>query len=154
MKHVLVDQAKNSSNVMAALADSIIQVAVGIIFNTHGEVLIAQRPAGKSYSGLWEFPGGKIETHEAVFQALQRELAEELGIQVLAADAWFQLDYTYSDRHVLLHIWRIIQFSGEPLGKENQLIQWVSSNRFDEFQFLAGNQRILGAIRELTFYGH
>ncbi len=128
------------------LDNSIINVAVGVIFNAHSSVLIAQRPPGKSQSGLWEFPGGKVETNETVFQALQRELLEEIGIKVIAADAWLQLDYAYSDRKVLLHVWRVTQFLGEPVSQEDQLIRWVSLNELDQFQFLAGNRRILEAL--------
>ena len=65
MKRVLVVRVRNISNVMVAL----VKVAVGIVFNAHGQVLIAERPAEKSHSGLWEFPGGKIETNETVFCA-------------------------------------------------------------------------------------
>ena len=127
-----------------------IHVAVGIVFHACGDVLIAQRPLQKSHSGSWEFPGGKVEENESVFQALQRELLEEVGIQVITAEAWLQLDYIYSDRHVFLHVWRVTEFSGEPMGLENQLVQWVSLNQLNQFQFLSANYPILERILALS----
>ncbi len=128
----------------------IVHVAVGIVFNERNEVLIAQRPPDKSYSGLWEFPGGKAEANETILQALKRELQEEVGIQVLAAQAWLQLDYAYSDRHVFLHIWRVLEFLGEPAGLEGQNIQWIPLNRIDQFQFLPANRDILKKLCEYS----
>ena len=58
------------------------QVVLAFVYNKEGNVLLAQRPAGKSYGGFWEFPGGKIEEGETPFQATARELIEELGIIV------------------------------------------------------------------------
>ncbi len=118
-------------------------VAVGIIRNALGEILIAQRPKDKYKGGLWEFPGGKIEPEETIFQALQRELKEELGILVLAANPWLQFQHDYTDRIVLLDVWNVIQFSGEPNGKEGQPIQWVNHQQLHQFEFPAGNQVIL-----------
>jgi 8-oxo-dGTP diphosphatase len=71
------------------------QVAVGIVHNAAGQVLFAQRPAGKPYAGWWEFPGGKIETGETVALALARELREELGIQILDCHPWLTQRYVY-----------------------------------------------------------
>jgi 8-oxo-dGTP diphosphatase len=121
-------------------------VAVGLVFNARGEILIAQRPPGKSQSGLWEFPGGKVEANETAFQALQRELFEEIGIQVITAEAWLQVEYAYSDRHVLLDTWRVTEFSGEPQGKEQQLVKWISIACLDQFQFPAGNREIIAKL--------
>ena len=58
------------------------QVVLAFVYDKIGNVLLAQRPAGKSYGGFWEFPGGKIEEDETPFQATVRELIEELGIIV------------------------------------------------------------------------
>ena len=118
-------------------------VAVGIVINAHGDVLIAKRPPGKYKSGLWEFPGGKVEADETVFQALQRELREEVGIQVITAQSWLQLSHDYGDRKVLLDIWKVTQFSGEPEGREGQDVRWVATHMLDQFKFPDGNRGIL-----------
>src|SRR5699024_6131657 len=65
-----------------------VDVAVGILLAADGAVLLAQRPAGKPYAGYWEFPGGKVERDEPILSALARELQEELGVAIQAADAW------------------------------------------------------------------
>lgn len=121
-------------------------VAVGIIRNTLGEILIAQRPKHTYKGGLWEFPGGKVETNETVFQALQRELKEELNIEVITAESWLQSQHDYSDRVVLLDVWSVTTFSGTPQGAEGQLIRWVSHRELQQFQFPEGNHFILKSL--------
>ncbi len=121
-------------------------VAVGIIRNTLGEILIAQRPKNTYKGGLWEFPGGKIEASETVFQALQRELKEELNIDVTQAESWLQWEHDYSDRIVLLDVWNVTEFLGTPQGAEGQLIRWVSRQALNQFQFPEGNHFILANL--------
>ena len=104
------------------------QVVVGIIINSQQEIFIAKRPPDKYKGGLWEFPGGKVEAHETVLQALQRELKEEIDINVLAAEPWLITHYDYGDRFVVLNVWLVTQFAGQPSSKENQEISWVSKN--------------------------
>lgn len=118
-------------------------VAVGIIRNDVGDILIARRPDHKYKGGLWEFPGGKVEATESVFQTLQRELKEELSIHVVSARPWLQFDYDYSDRVVFLDTWNITEFSGTPIGAEGQSIRWVAPNDLHQFEFPAGNHFIL-----------
>jgi 8-oxo-dGTP diphosphatase len=124
-------------------------VVVGLLFNARQQVLIAQRPPGKLMAGLWEFPGGKIEQGESQLAALTRELAEELGIQVLGAEARFTIEHTYTDRHVVLNIWQVARFSGEPIGCEGQRVRWVTSPELSEYTFPIANQQILGHLAEL-----
>jgi len=121
----------------------LIHVAVGILFNTKNEVLIAERPAHKYCPGLWEFPGGKVEAGENVFDALVREFQEEIGIKINSADSWFQITHAYPDRTVLLDIWRISEYSGEPNGAEGQQIRWVSLDQLNQYPFPEGNRAIL-----------
>lgn len=120
-----------------------IHVAVGILINSQGEVLIAQRPAHKYAPGLWEFPGGKVEPQENVYDALCREFLEEIGIGIISAKSWFQFKHDYSDRVVLLDNWLIKKFSGEPRGAEGQLIRWVSLGDLNQYQFPEGNREII-----------
>lgn len=128
-------------------------VAVGIVMNEQGQVLIAQRPANKYKPGLWEFPGGKIEENENVFQALQRELKEEIAIQVISAEPWLQIQYDYGDRQVLLDTWKVTAFEGEPFGAEGQPVRWVKIEELSQFEFPAGNKGILEALMTSTSSG-
>ncbi|MCW5690393.1 MAG: NUDIX domain-containing protein, partial [Pseudolabrys sp.] len=60
----------------------VVLVAACALVDADGRVLLAQRPQGKPMAGLWEFPGGKVESGERPEQSLIRELKEELGISV------------------------------------------------------------------------
>ena len=101
-----------------------IEVAVGIIYNPHGEILFAQRPAGKPYAGWWEFPGGKLESGETIAAALGRELQEELGIQMSACRPWLSREHHYPHASVRLHFCKVHAFSGQVQGLEGQAFVW------------------------------
>ena len=120
-----------------------IHVAVAVIVSDDRKILIAQRPAHKYAGGLWEFPGGKVEEHETIMQALRREVHEEINLEILSAHPWLQIPHDYSDRKVLLDIWIIDQFLGEPEGMEGQPIRWVTPVELEQFTFPAGNQLVI-----------
>jgi len=100
-------------------------VAAGMILRGDGQVLLGQRPAGKSWAGWWELPGGKIEPGETVRQALARELHEELNITVTHAMPWVRYVYEYEKTIAHLHLWRVTAWEGTPTGQENQTLTWV-----------------------------
>ncbi|HSW71084.1 MAG TPA: 8-oxo-dGTP diphosphatase MutT, partial [Gammaproteobacteria bacterium] len=103
-----------------------VQVVVGVIPNSNKEILVTQRPLQKSYSGYWEFPGGKIEKNESAYEALIRELKEELDIDVQAALHWKKLEYIYPEKTVNLDLWIVTKFSRELKSMEQQAFQWVA----------------------------
>ena len=123
-------------------------VVVGIIPNAQKEILIAQRPVQKSYSGYWEFPGGKKELDETPYETLVREFKEELNIEVVAANPWRQMEYQYPERTIFLDIWIITEFKGEIQSLENQDFQWVSLSKLDNIHFLPANKLILDDVAE------
>ncbi|HLB42615.1 MAG TPA: (deoxy)nucleoside triphosphate pyrophosphohydrolase [Gammaproteobacteria bacterium] len=123
-----------------------INVIVGIIQNEN-KILVAQRPFAKPYGGDWEFPGGKIEVNETNEDALKRELHEELGIHTTIAEYWFQHFHAYPDKKVLLEVWRVIAFVGEPQSKENQVLRWVTFPELLSLRVLEGNRAILDKIK-------
>ena len=101
-----------------------IDVAVGILIKPNGDVLLSQRPAGKPYAGYWEFPGGKVEPNETILDALKREFLEELGVQILSAQAWCGVAYVYPHAHVHLHFYISREWQGEPQSLEGQAFAW------------------------------
>jgi 8-oxo-dGTP diphosphatase len=101
-----------------------INVAVGILMQANGDVLLGQRPEGKPYAGYWEFPGGKVEEGEAILDALKREFVEELGIQIISAEAWCCVEHVYPHAHVHLHFYIVKQWQGEPQSLEGQAFAW------------------------------
>ena len=127
--------------------NSIIHVVVGVLLNDNHEVLIALRSAASHQGGFWEFPGGKVEEGESVEYALNREFKEELGISVQACTPLIQIRHEYSDKLVMLDVWRIEKFSGIPQGREGQAIEWRALSKLRAVDFPKANDRI---IRELN----
>lgn len=124
----------------------LIHVVVGLVSNVKNEILITQRPVQKSYSGYWEFPGGKKEIGETPYQTLVREMKEELDVEVLSAEPWQQLTYHYPEKTVLLDMWIVIRLSGELKGLENQAFQWVPLDKLHSIDLLPANKLILDEV--------
>lgn len=123
----------------------LIHVAAAVITDASGNILIAKRPDDKHQGGLWEFPGGKVETGEPVVEALARELDEELGIQLTHSRPLIKVPYHYPDKSVLLDVHVVDSFEGQPFGREGQPVQWVSPTELDGYAFPAANKPILSA---------
>ena len=111
-------------NSTSSLKRPVTEVAVGIIVKEDGSYLLGQRPGGKPYAGYWEFPGGKLEAGESVFQALFRELKEELGIEIAASEPWKVIEHDYPHAYVRLHLHYVRRWQGEPKGLEEQALSW------------------------------
>ena len=124
-----------------------VHVAAAVIRGTNGKILIARRADTQHQGGLWEFPGGKVEAGESVEAALGRELKEELGIVVEAARPLIKVQHDYPDKHVLLDVWVVSAFSGEPHGAEGQPLAWVSPRELADYAFPEANQPIVAAAR-------
>ncbi|WP_152386976.1 Nudix family hydrolase [Azotobacter salinestris] len=124
-----------------------VHVAAAVIRGVDGRVLIARRPEEKHQGGLWEFPGGKVEAGETVEAALVRELEEELGIRVTAARPLIQVRHDYPDQQVLLDVWEVGAFAGEPHGAEGQALAWVAPRQLSDYRFPAANYPIVAAAR-------
>ena len=90
----------------------------------NGEVLLGQRPEGKPYAGYWEFPGGKVDPGETIFEALKREFVEELGIHITSAEEWCGVEHVYPHAHVRLHFFISREWTGEPQSLEGQAFAW------------------------------
>ena len=129
-----------------------LHVAVGVVRNDQGKILIARRHDHLHQGGLWEFPGGKVEPMESTEEALMRELREELSIIVEHATPLIKIRHDYGDRQVLLDVWQVDAFDGNPQGLENQPILWVSHDELHQFDFPAANRPIATAARLPTFY--
>jgi len=128
-------------------------VAAAVITRADGRFLLAQRPAGKPYAGYWEFPGGKVEAGESPEHALARELHEELGIDVTRAYAWITRDYDYEHAAVRLRFFRVLDWRGEPHGKENQRFAWQSVDQLTVSPVLPANAPVFEALRLPHIYG-
>ena len=126
--------------------DRVVRVAVGVVRDGHGRVLIAKRPSHKHQGGLWEFPGGKIEAGETCEQALSRELAEEVGLRLIKSVPLLKISHSYPDKKVLLEVRDVTAFNGIPVGREGQEVLWMETTRLRSIEFPAANQPILKAL--------
>lgn len=124
-----------------------LQVAVGVVKNPAGKILISLRHADLHQGGLWEFPGGKIEEFETAEQALARELKEEINIALTAATPLITVKHQYPDRLVQLNVFLVEQFSGEAKSLEGQPFKWVTPAELEHYAFPAANRPIIAAAR-------
>lgn len=107
------------------VATSPLHVMAGVLRRPDGQVLITERPAGKHLAGCWEFPGGKLDPGETPRDGLARELHEELGILLVAAEPLLALPWRYDNKHLLLDTWLVLAWQGTPQSLEKQALEWV-----------------------------
>jgi len=100
-------------------------VVAAIIKDELGRVLLTRRMPGTHLAGLWEFPGGKVESTESEFEALKRELDEELNIVITEAQPFSEIRHEYPDKTIQLNIWTVNAFNGVTIPAEGQEMKWV-----------------------------
>jgi 8-oxo-dGTP diphosphatase len=125
-------------------------VSAVALIDVDGRVLLAQRPAGKSMAGLWEFPGGKVESGETPEAALIRELHEELGIETwesCLAPLTFA-SHAYDDFHLLMPLFACRKWQGQPHAKEDQALKWVRPERLRDFPMPAADIPLIPILRD------
>ncbi|MGH8275938.1 MAG: (deoxy)nucleoside triphosphate pyrophosphohydrolase [Steroidobacteraceae bacterium] len=126
-------------------------VAAVALIDQDCRVLIAQRPQGKSFAGLWEFPGGKVELDERPESALIRELHEELGIAVeeaCLAPLTFA-SFTYPDFHLLMPLYICRRWIGFVSPRENQTLKWVRPQDLRAYPMLPADAPLIPALFDL-----
>jgi 8-oxo-dGTP diphosphatase len=133
--------------------ESRVEVVAAVLLRGDGRFLLGQRPAGKVYAGYWEFPGGKVERGETPPAALERELREELGIEVTRACPWLTRDYDYAHAAVRLRFFRVVEWSGDLHGRENQRFAWQFPDAISVDPLLPANTPILRALKLPSVYG-
>jgi 8-oxo-dGTP diphosphatase len=111
-----------------------------------GRVLIAQRPPAKHLAGGWEFPGGKLEPGEERLAGLARELQEELGIAIATPRPLIRVRHAYPSREVLLDVWVVRHYRGEPRGLDGQALRWCTRDELAEVELLPADGPIVRAV--------
>lgn len=129
------------------MADKVVEVAAAVIERPDGSFLMASRPEGKAYAGWWEFPGGKVEAGETPRHALERELREELGIQVTEAWPWINRSFVYPHAHVMLRFFRVTAWEGVPHPHEGQVLAWTRAHAPEVEPILPANGPILKGLQ-------
>ena len=128
----------------------IVLVSAVALIDPDGRVLLAQRPEGKSMAGLWEFPGGKVESGETPEAALIRELHEELGINTWAsclAPLTFA-SHSYDDFHLLMPVFACRKWQGTPLPQEGQRLSWARVDQLRDYPMPAADIPLISVLRD------
>ncbi|MCI5075282.1 (deoxy)nucleoside triphosphate pyrophosphohydrolase [Oricola sp.] len=129
----------------------ILLVAACALLDTDNRILLARRPEGKSMAGLWEFPGGKVETGETPEATLIRELHEELGI-VTEAPCLAPLTFAshaYDEFHLLMPLYVCRKFTGIPMAKENQQLKWVRAAALRDYPMPPADLPLVPILQDL-----
>ncbi len=131
-------------------AKLLLVVACALV-DADGRVLLAQRPEGKALAGLWEFPGGKMEPGERPEEALIRELAEELGIDVKSAclAPLTFASHAYEDKHLLMPLYVCRRWSGQVQSREGQALAWVRPNKMREYPMPPADLPLIAPLIDL-----
>ncbi len=128
----------------------IVLVSAVALIDADGRVLLAQRPEGKSMAGLWEFPGGKVETGETPEAALIRELKEELGIdtwQSCLAPLTFA-SHAYPDFHLLMPLFACRKWQGTATPREGQTLAWVRPSALRDYPMPPADLPLIPILRD------
>ncbi len=129
----------------------IVLVAAAALINEKGEVLLAQRPEGKSMAGLWEFPGGKVEEGETPEFALMRELEEELGIETRPT-CYLPIafaSHSYDKFHLLMPVFACRMWKGDITAKEHQNLAWAKPVDMPQYPMPEADIPLIATLRDL-----
>jgi len=129
-----------------------VHVAAGVITDQQGKILLTRRAQDAHQGGLWEFPGGKCEAGESAYQALVRELDEELGIHIESARPLISIKHEYHDRSICLDVWQVLRYNGEPEGQEGQPLQWLAVDALTSLDMPDADMPVINAIRLSSEY--
>ena len=124
-----------------------INVVAGILIDTSGRVLISERVDDGPFHGLWEFPGGKVRESEVARAALERELIEEIGIELVASELFLELTHDYPDRKVSIQFHLVREWRNEPVGLEGQALRWVETHKLEAEQLLPADLPVVEALK-------
>jgi len=129
---------------------TVLVVAVALI-DVDGRILIARRPEGKALAGLWEFPGGKVESGERPEAALVRELHEELGIDVQQAclAPFVFASHAYDSFHLLMPLFLCRRWSGVVVRREHTALAWVKPERLSDYPMPPADAPLVAWLRDL-----
>ncbi len=127
----------------------VVQVAVGVVYRNK-QFFLTKRSDSCHQGGKWEFPGGKVESHETIAQTLARELKEEINIEVLSCQPLITINHDYGDKQVCLEVFLVDNFAGEPCALEQQQQQgWFSFSELEQLDLPAANTKILAKLAQL-----
>ena len=116
---------------------------VAAVIKKNDSFLIANRSFEANSSGLWEFPGGKVEEKETFVSALIREIEEELSLKIQVGDKITSIDLKASDKHISVHYFYALILSGQIILNVHSDFKWVERNQLDSFKYIDGDRYVL-----------
>lgn len=119
---------------------------VAAAIRKNGRYLLGKRQPKGLLGGLWEFPGGKVESGETHEQALAREIREELGIAVRIGGRLASIRHAYSHFRITLHVYACRHLRGRPQAHYHTELKWVPRSEFDRYPFPAATVKALAEI--------
>lgn len=122
------------------------QVAAGLIWS-EGKLLITRRPPGSHLAGFWEFPGGKQEGDESLKDCLEREIREELGVEISVGKPFLTVRYEYETKYITLHVFHCKDLKGLPQAMEGQEARWIHPKDLPQYHFPPPDQEIIKALQ-------
>jgi 8-oxo-dGTP diphosphatase len=129
-----------------------VHVVAGVLTDAGGRILLARRTAGRDLAGAWEFPGGKVEKGETPFQALDRELHEELGIRIEGLTPLIRVPQAYANKRIVLDVYRVGRFSGKPRGLEGQALAWSPPEKLAGYPMPPADRPVVAALNDPDRY--
>ncbi len=123
-------------------------IGIGLVFNKTGELLIDKRLESSSMGGMWEFPGGKKQSHESIETTIERELKEELGIVVKVGEKLLSFEHAYNHKKLYFTVHICEWISGEPKPFASQQLLWVSPEKLFDFSFPDANTKIISELHK------
>lgn len=121
-------------------------VTAGLIWK-EGRLLITKRPPGAHLAGYWEFPGGKQEPRESLRECLEREIREELGIEVRAGMHFLTVAHEYGSKRITLHIFHCSAIKGRPATLEGQEFLWVLPEDLSNYSFPPPDKAVIEVLK-------
>ena len=133
-------------------ADRVVHVVAGVIRDARGRILLARRTEGRDLSGLWEFPGGKVEAGEAPEAALARELGEELGIEAKVGAPLIDVPQRYPHKRLRLDVREIASWDGMLRGLDGQALAWVPPRKLVDYPMPPADRPVVAALLQPAEY--
>ena len=143
--------ASKATDPQSGMKKPLLLVVACALIDRDNRILLSQRPPGKTMSGLWEFPGGKLEPAEPPEAGLIRELEEELGItteQSCLAPLSFA-SHDYEDFHILMPLFICRKYQGIPVPREGQTLKWVAPRQLRQYPMPPADEPLIAALEEL-----
>ncbi len=133
------------------MSKKLVLVVACALIDPDDRILLAQRPEGKSMAGLWEFPGGKVESGEIPEQALIRELKEELCVETKVAclAPLTFASHEYDDFHLLMPLYVCRRWWGTAVSNEGQALKWVRPENLRDYPMPKADLPLIPALQEL-----